>query len=88
MNANYNNNNNNENNNNNNNNNNNETYIASVLMLSLNSFCLPFFFCSQLARVCYIYYLSKFVEYLDTVSASCDGFGCVHAWFCFILWTF
>ena len=33
--------------------------------------CLSFS-CPQLARVCYVYFLSKFVEYLDTVSAFSD----------------
>ena len=40
--------------------------------------CLSFS-CPQLARVCYVYFLSKFVEYLDTVSAFSDIIGkCNH----------
>ena len=35
--------------------------------------------CPQLARVCYVYYLSKFVEYLDTVSAFSVTFPVVRA---------
>lgn len=57
--------------------------LTDSMDIVLKSFAV--LFCPQLARVCYVYFLSKFVEYLDTVSASCDVFGFAHAWFCLIL---